>query len=102
MVCAGFKPKQTRFGAPLGPHTKQFLRDARRAMNRNPFEIPGISGNRRVVTALRVDHFATVHMFPDRLVGVGIAPARNVLVAMEDAVLEGAESLQLLHPGLDL
>src|SRR5207247_531834 len=58
--------------------------------------------DRRVVAARRIDHLAPVHVLPDRLVGIHIALAGRAVVAMEDAVLELAKFLQLLHASLDL
>ena len=102
MARARLEPEHAGFGAPLGPHAEQLLGHALGALHRRPVVVLRVRGDRRVVAALRIDHLAAVHVLPDRLVGVGVAPAGHVVVAMEDAVLELAERLELLHPGLDL
>src|SRR6266568_2275730 len=93
---------QARLRAPLGPHPEELFRNALRPFDRRPVVIRRVHHDRRVVAAFRIDHFAAMHVLPDRLVGVHIALAGNVVVAAEDAVLELAEFLQLLHAGLDL
>src|SRR4029450_4607016 len=43
-----------------------------------------------------------LRVLPDRLIGIHVALAGNALAAMENAVLELADRLELLHSGLHL
>src|SRR5262249_32623526 len=58
--------------------------------------------DRIAIARLRIFHALAVHVLPDRLVAVGLAAALDVVVAAENAALEGAEFLQLLGAGIDL
>src|SRR5262245_19171457 len=94
--------EQARLRAALGPYAQQLLGHTRRALDRHPIEIRRIERDRRGVAALGVAHLAPVHVLPDRLVGIHVALAGDALAAMEDAVLELAKRLELLHAGLHL
>src|SRR5712691_1660472 len=99
---AGGETEQARFAAPLREHAEQLLRDAGRALDRHPLVIRGVDEDRLRIARLRIDHRPSVHVLPDRLVGVEVALALDVGLAAEDAVLELAERSELAHSGLHL
>src|SRR5580704_11297409 len=86
---------------PLGEAAERLFRHTGHAIDRQPLVIGGIEYDRIAIARLGIFHALAVHVLPDRLVAVGIAAALDVVVASEDAALEGAEFLQLLRAGID-
>ncbi len=76
-----------------------FLAEARLPFDGFPLEILGLHQDRFAIARLRIDELALVDVLPDRLIGVLVAllARRELADALEDALLEGAELLHLVH-----
>src|SRR5262245_26060635 len=81
----------------LGKIAQVLPGEARR--DRFPVEARRLDEDRLAVARLRIDELALVDVLPDRLIAVLVAllARRELADALEDALLEGAELLHLIH-----
>src|SRR6202451_4012137 len=98
---AAVKFYDRRSALPLGEAAERLFRHARHAVDRQPFVVGGIEHDGIAIARFWILHALAVHVLPDRLVAVGIAAALDVVMAAEDAALEGAEFFQLFGAGID-
>src|SRR5215203_1001215 len=96
---AGLQSHQRRPALPLREHAETSLPDTGHAADRGPLEVAGVDHDGIAIARLGVFHPLPVHVLPDRLVAVGVAPALDVVLAPENAILELAELFELVHAG---